>query len=271
MAVNPETQHVFLAVAVNNQSAQIVKLDGSGKLAPLDLENATFSKTELPNAAEDKEVGEGRRRRNNRSSSITDLAFVDGQLVVSGLSKDDAAANVWSLMFPFQKVDQGTTIEIYHGAHGRSEDYAPIKTFVPVIVDGEPNLLAGYVCTPLVKFPLSQLSSASENHGRVQGTTMAELGNRNQPLDMIAYEKDGKNWLLLANSARGVMKISTEGIARDEGISSPVSGGKTAGQTYETIEDLKGTVQLDKLGEHRAVVLIQHENGQLNLKTISLP
>ncbi len=51
----------------------------------------------------------------------------------------------------------------------------------------------------------------------MKGTTVAELGNRNRPLDMIAYKKDGKDFLLLTNSARGVMKVSTDDLEREEG------------------------------------------------------
>lgn len=271
IAVNPETGRLFLSVSTDSRSPRILSLDGSGQLQELDLTKIAYSQAALPNPPEDKEVGEGNRRRNNRGSSITDLAFVDGQLIVSGLSNDSAASHVWSLMFPFQKVDRGTAVEIYHGAHGRSEDYAPISTFIPFIVDGEPNVLAGYVCTPLVKFPLSKLSSSAAEQGKVQGTTVAELGNRNKPLDMIAYKKGGKDYLLLANSARGVMKISTEGIGQNPGITSPIKGGGTAGQEYETISNLQGVVQLDRLDDARAVVLIQEENGKMNLKTIDLP
>jgi hypothetical protein len=35
-----------------------------------------------------------------------------------------------------------------------------------------------------------------------QGKTVAELGNRNRPIDMIVYEKDGKEFLLIANNSR---------------------------------------------------------------------
>ena len=45
------------------------------------------------------------------------------------------------------------------------------------------------------------------------GTTIAELGNRNRPLDMIVYKKDGKEFLLMSNNSRGVMKIPTDGFA----------------------------------------------------------
>ncbi len=56
----------------------------------------------------------------------------------------------------------------------------------------QPHVLAAYTCTPLVKFPLSDLKPGE----KVKGTTIAELGNRNRPLDMIVYQKDGKDYVL---------------------------------------------------------------------------
>ncbi|OYW13960.1 MAG: hypothetical protein B7Z55_16190, partial [Planctomycetales bacterium 12-60-4] len=144
---------------------------------------------------------------------------------------------------------------------------APIRTFVPFVIDGKPSLLAGFVCTPLVRFDLSAVQSGE----KVRGTTVAELGNRNQPLDMVVYKQDGKDYLLLANSARGVMKISTADIEKNAGLTAPVGGGGTAGQPYETIDSLAGTIQLDKLGENRAVVITQVDGGPMTLKTVPLP
>ena len=81
-----------------------------------------------------------------------------------------------------------------------------------------------------MQFPISELKPGS----KIKGKTAAELGNRNRPLDMIAYRKDGKDYLLLANSNRGVMKISTDNIENADKIEAPVGSG-TKGQTYETI------------------------------------
>jgi hypothetical protein len=66
------------------------------------------------------------------------------------------------------------------------------------------------------------------------------------------------------------MKVSTKDIGRKEGIEKPVTGGGTAGQSYETIKDLEGTVQLDKLSDTQAVVVIKTGDA-LALKTVALP
>ncbi len=104
---------------------------------------------------------------------------------------------------------------------------------------------------------------------KIRGTTIAELGNRNQPLDIIAYQKDGRNFLLLANAVRGVMKISSENLLTREGITKRVHG-KTAGQPYETIKSWKGVTQLDQLDDANAIVLIE-EQGHAHLRTLPLP
>jgi hypothetical protein len=234
-------------------------------LSKLSLNKIPFSKVTLPNPPEDNETGQGPRKQNNRESSITDLAFVEGRVIVSGLSNADAPSMVRELLFPFAETDRGTSLEIFHGAHGRYEDFAAVRTFVPFTINGEPSLLASFVCTPLVRIPLAELSPGK----KIRGTTVAELGNRNRPLDMIVYERDGEQFLLLTNSSRGVMKISTVDIGRSEGITEKIND--TAGQSYETIAELQGVVQLDKLDEKRAVIIAQADGGSLDLRTIALP
>jgi len=269
LAVNPLSGNIYVSVTNSGDggSPAIVRIDGSGKMSQVSLEGVGYTKATLPDAPADKVVGEGRRRGNRRLESITDLAYTDGKVLLSGLADADAPATVRELAFPFKEADQGTRIEIFHGAHGRLEDDAVPRTFVPFQIGGEPNLLAGFTCTPLVRFPISQFKPGK----KIRGTTVAELGNRNRPLDMIVYKQKGKNYLLLTNSNRGVMKISTDDIERQEGITERISGGGTAGQPYETIKSLQGIVQLDKLTDQRAVVVAQSESGALNLKTIRMP
>jgi len=270
MVVNPESGKVYFSVTSKHDGKQtpaIVSVDAAGNVGQLNLESIAFSKVELPDAPDDKPVTIRGRKRNLRNQAITDLAYVDSIVLVSGLSKGSAPSTVREIAFPFRKADPGANIEIFHGAHGRVEDYAAPSTIVPFNINGEPNVLAGFTCTPLVKFPISELTSGK----KTRGTTVAELGNRNRPLDMIVYQKDGKDFLLMANSTRGVMKISTENIERKEGIQERVGGGGTAGQTYDTIAELKNVVQLDKLNDQNAVILIKQENGAYDLQTIPLP
>ena len=263
LAVNPLSGNVYLSVATS-KTAALVRINDAGKLSRMSLTGVRFSRVELPGAPEDKVVRRGRRESNRRDDAVTDLAWIDGKVLISGLSGAQSA--VRKVDFPFVAADSGSSIEIFHGAHGRSEDYSAIRTFVPFNINGKPSLLAGYVCTPLVKFPLDGLKAGQ----KTQATTIAELGNRNRPLDMIVYEKDGQEWLLLSNSARGIMKISTKDIAKNPGITERVGGGGVAGQPYETV-DWKNVVQLDKRGTAHAVILVQADEAHQHLQTVALP
>ncbi len=101
------------------------------------------------------------------------------------------------------------------------------------------------------------------------GETVAELGNRNRPLDMVVYEKDGQDHVLMANNARGLMKISLNEISKTKPITDPVED--KAGLEYETIDGMAGVVQLDRLNDGSAVVLVQTDGGGQNLSTMALP
>lgn len=266
IATNPTTGVVFASVTAGDQAA-IIKIDGAGKITQLAMSDVMFAQVTLSNVPEDKVTGQGRRKKNSRGDAITDLAFFEGKLLVSGLQTDGSPSSVREISFPFATADKGVGVQIYHAAHGREEDYAAMRTFVPLMIDGEPNLLAAYVCTPLVKIPLKEFAKAGK---KIKGTTVAELGNRNRPLDMISYTKDGSDFLLLSNSARGVMKITTAGLGDNDGLSEPVRGGGAAGQGFETVDSLQGVVQMDKLNDSHAVVLMDND-GKLDMKTVELP
>ena len=265
LAVNPLSSKVYLSVSRGKgpeATPVLLRVQASDKLEALSLADIGFAKAPLPNPPSPTAERKG---QSQRSDSITDLAYVDGRVFVAGLSNEEFASRLLAIPFPFSRSAQGTSVEIYHGSHGRFETASPIRTFVPFDIQGETHLLAAYTCTPLVKIPVSQLKPGAH----LKGTTVAELGNRNRPLDMIAYKKDGKSFLLMANSSRGVMKITTENIDRAEGITAPVPG--TKGQTYETIESLKGVMQLDQLNDTQAVVLVRNDSGVHSLEAIPLP
>ena len=268
VAVNPASGKVYISVSRGrgpDALPVIVRVDASGKVGEFALDNVAFTRASLPNPPEDQESGSGRRRQNNRDFAITDLAYINGTVVVAGLSNEEFASNLRAIPYPFSDINRGASIEIFHGNHGKLETKSPVRTFVPITWGRNPQIIAAYTCTPLVRIPLSDLRPGV----KVRGTTIAELGNRNQPLDIIAYQKDGKNFLLLANAVRGVMKIGTEDLLTREGITKPVHG-KTAGQPYETIKSWKGVTQLDQLDEANAIVLIE-DQGHAHLRTLPLP
>jgi hypothetical protein len=263
MAANQASANVYLSVS-RGASVVIMRVDAAGKLSEVSLKGVSFAKAELPNPPEDKIVGSGRRKANNRMFSMTDIAFIDGRLVVAGLSNEEFASNLRAIPFPFSKVNRGSSVEIFHGSHGRLETRSPVRAFVPISINGSAQIIAAYTCTPLVRIPLSELKPGV----KVTGTTIAELGNRNRPLDMIAYKKDGKQFILMANNARGIMKISTDKIVSRDGITKKTTG--IVGQPYDTIKALTGVTQLDRLNDASAVILVEAD-GAAELKTVALP
>ncbi len=268
LAVNPLSRRAYLAVSRGrgpDALPVLIRVTATGQLEEVSTAKVRFSRTELPDAPAEATAG---RRGNPRQESITDISFVDDRVVIAGLANEEFASTLRSIPFPFQPVGHGTSVEIYHGAHGQFETRAPIRTFVPFKVKNESQLLAAYTCTPLVQLPVKALTPGA----KIQGKTIAELGNRNRPLDMIVYQKGGKDYLLLANSSRGVMKIDASQIdGANEGIIAPVRDGGTKGVAYETIAGWKGIEQLDRLDASHAAVLRKAEAGALNLESMPLP
>jgi hypothetical protein len=266
VAVNPISGKAYLAVSRGRgpgAAPVLLRVGGNGKLEEVALENVRFAKAEIPNAPGPNTAAKG-KGQSPRSQAITDLAYVDGRVFLAGLSNEEFSSRLLAIPFPFTDAVDGAAIQIYHGAHGRFETQAPVRTFVAYQIKGEPYLMAAYTCTPLVKLPVSELKAGAH----VKGTTIAELGNRNNPLDMVVYQKGGKDYLLMCNSSRGMMKITTDGADSAEPITSRVADRK--GLTYDTIEDMKNVVQLDLLDKGHALVL-RDDNGTLNLETVDLP
>ena len=250
--VNPASGNVYLAVTRKGAGGGpiVLRLGRDGKLAEFALKDVPTASTTLPG---------------NGKTAITGLAYVGGRVVVAGLSNEEFASTLWAVPYPFSRIEKGTAVEIYHGAHGKFETRSPVQSFVPYQISGADYLLAAYTCTPLVKFPVSDLKPGQ----KVRGTTIAELGNRNKPLDMIVYQKDGEEFVLIANSSRGVMKLPASPIADATAITT--KAGPKTGVQYETVGELTGVVQLDKLDDGRALLLVQGDGDTLGLKTIPLP
>ena len=176
--------------------------------------------TTLPLGDEGEEFQFGDRtirllRRPIRTSTITDMAYGDGFLLVAGLSNEEFSSKLRRIPFPFGDEGNDNSLEIFHVSHGKWETAAPIRTFVPY--EGSRSILAGYTCTPLVHFPLDGLEPGSKTVGR----TVAELGAANQPLDMITFVDHGEEHLLVANSAHGLVKIARRDIDAQEPLTEP--------------------------------------------------
>ena len=262
IAVHPRTRNVYVSV-MRGQGAGatpvLFRVDGTGTINMVPMATVKFQKVGLANAP-------AANGQNLRTNVITDMAFADGRLWVAGLSNEEFASKLRAIPYPFANVDAGTSVEIYHGNHRQLETRSPVNAFVPYTLNNQSYLLAGYTCTPLVKFPISDLKPGS----KVRGTTIAEFGAGNRVLDMIVYRKGGQEFLLTANNSRGVMKIPTNTFANAKAITAPVDT-ETGGVPFEKVTSMTGIEQLDKLDEQNSIVIARTSAGALNLQVVPLP
>jgi hypothetical protein len=258
VVTNPISKNVYISVSrgkAGDARAVILKLDTAGKLSEVGLDNVKYAVAELPNPPE---------QNNQKTNTITQVRYVDGKVLVAGLSNEEFSSNMKVIPFPFAPAGRGALIEMYHGSHARYETNSPIRTFVPYTIGKQQFILAAYTCTPLVKIPVSDLKSGA----KIQGTTIAEMGAGNQPLDMVAYKKNGHEYILMANSSHGVTKLDMANVETYKPITSPISD--VAGVPFTTISELKNVKHLQAYDDQQALVL-SGSSGAMDLRTIALP
>jgi hypothetical protein len=274
--VNPISKNVYLSASRGrgpDAMPLIVRVDETGKLSTISFDNAKHSAVSLVDAPESNPTG----RQDPRMQTITNMNFVNGNLIVAGLSNEEWSSALRSIPFPFKEASKGATLQIWHSSHGRFETEAPVRTFVPYTISGQPYILAAYTCTPLVKIPVSQLQPGAQ----VKGVEIADLGAGNQPLDMVPYKKNGHDYILIANTARGVMKLNADNLDSYPAIESPTKT-DVAGVPYDTMSDLNDVLHLTQLDDSDAVIITGKTTGgqpwapgppagPVNLQTIALP
>ena len=265
LAVHPRTRNAYVSVMRGQgagASAALFRVDGAGAIANVPLQALKFQRVEIQNAP----AANAGARSDPRTQVVTDMAFADGKLWVAGLSNEEFASKLRAIPYPFSGIDAGTSVEIYHGNHRQLETRSPVNAFVPYTMNGEQYMLAGYTCTPLVKFPISTLKPGQ----KVRGVTIGEFGAGNRVLDMIVYRKGGQEFLLTANNSRGVMKIPTHTFAAASPIIAPVET-ETGGVPFEKVTAMTGILQLDKLDDSNSIVVARTAAGGMNLQVLALP
>jgi hypothetical protein len=282
MAVHPRSGNVYLSVQRGQGDAaqpvlvRVDRLDGSVTDVSLDdvpaaeaaigdapAEDDERQDITLPFGDEGEELNIGARtirilRQPIRTSTVTDLAYVAGELLVAGLSNEEFSSRLRRIPFPFSDDATGSSLEIFHVSHGKWETAAPIRTFVPY--DGGTAILASYTCTPVVHFPLADLTDGV----KVVGRTVAELGAVNQPLDMVSFVSDGQEYLLVANSAHGLVKID----GRDIDGQSPLTDQKSSVGVPRETKDLQGIRRLANLDDRHVLVLQADDAGRQHLRSL---
>ena len=267
LVVDARTRNSFVSVMRGQGPAArpaLLRVDGAGAISLINTEALQFTSVDLPNLPAANATG-----RNQRSQAITQVKYANGRVWASGLSNEEFASKMWSIAYPFTKADAGKSVEIYHGNHQQLETRAPMYAFVPYTLNNEPYMIGGYLCTPLVKFPVSALVDKAPASKPYRGITIGEFGAGSRPIDMILYKKNNKDFLLMSNTNRGVMKIPTEGFATAAPITTPVTS-ETGGVPFEKIPSMAGVLQLDLLDAKHSIVLAG-TNTALNLRAVELP
>jgi hypothetical protein len=273
VAVNPISKNVYVSAARGRgpDAAPIVaRIDASGKLTLVALDNVKHETVSLADVPADGGSG----RQNPRTQTITDMAFVNGNVMVAGMSNEEWSSALRSIPYPFKTAAKGTQLQIWHSSHGRYETQSPVRTFVPYSIDGKDYVLAAYTCTPLVKIPVSDLKAGAQ----VKGVTIADLGAGNQPLDMVPYKKDGHDFLLIANSSFGVVKMHADNMGQYKPIDSPTVVPDKAGAPYDKITALTNVRHLAALDSSNVVILTSAGGGgfgpavgPMSIRTVALP
>jgi len=279
LAVQEGSEAAYLSVTRGRGDAAIpvlVRVAG-GQVAEVELSGVPFARLELADApAEDDERYDGTlrpvpdadtvtreyvgvelhtARAPLRHAAITDLAWIDGALLVAGASNEEFVATLRRIPFPFTGEVASTGLEIYHVGRGRYETHAPVRALLPF--DGGRSVLTSFICTPIVHFPLDALQPGAHATGR----SVAELGQANQPLDMISYRAGDEEFLLVSGSRLPLYRLPAAALARQEPLLAPHEPGAPREELPQ-----QGVSLMARLGADRVLLLQRGADGAQALR-----
>jgi hypothetical protein len=261
LAVNPVSQNIYVLVRREEGSQTrdlLFKIGNEANIEDVPLENIRYSKISIENApgAEAKLW-----RRSARTYTITDISYAGGELFVSGLSNEEFASSLRRIPFPFTNTMATTGLQVYHVSHGANETHAPIHRFLPYEFDQEMHIVAGYMCTPLVTFPVPEL----KNGAKIIGKTVAELGAGNTPTGIISYKWARKSYILVGNNRHPLMKFNPQDIANAVSLEHPSRERGTKRTTFR-----EGSIR--HIADYNAdyiVVVNKESDDSLTLRSIA--
>jgi hypothetical protein len=260
MAVNPTSQEIYLAVTRKSASNEpvLIKVDNKGSLSQVSLSDVSYYETSLTDVpAADAKLPQP---WHSRTMAVTDMAFVDGELMVAGLSGEEFSSKLRRYSYPFTNQAKSVKLEIYHTSHDQYETNSPIETFLPFTVNGQQQILAGYGCSPIATFALSDIRTKDQ----LRGNTIAELGGGNRPVDMILHKKN----LYISNSDRTLMRMTPEDLNNAKPLTTRAPGiYEATGVEYLSIASV-GVTQLANLNNNYFVYIQRNiQDGSLNLRS----
>ncbi len=270
MVLRPGTAQAYVAISYGaEKKPALIVVTNDRKARRIDLKAAKSTFTELRDAPSAK--SEFWNEIPERSFTVTDMKWHNGEVFVAGLSNQDFASTLRRVKYPFDSKQSTTSVEIYHTGHNLIETRAPIRALSFATWGGKPYLVAAYTCTPIVTIPLEDLKDGAH----VRGKTIAEMGYGNTPAGLVSYsmtEKGKKeDYLLLVNFQRGASVIpvsQVEAASAGPGMNKPVPFSQIAGLDV-TPAPLAGVLRIDNLDDKSFIVVRrQLENDALQLVTV---
>jgi hypothetical protein len=277
MAVNPISKNTYLAVSrgrrnftrdwqLPNEVANanvLLRVTPAGNIQEVRLNQVKYSAVEITGAPREGAHVDGKKAE--RVDTISDMAFADGKLYVSGLSNEEFASTMRIFPFPFAGPASASSLEIYHGSHGKYETKAPVRAFLPIRIRDKPYVLASYLCTPLVLFTAEELKDKKH----VKGKTIGEFGDGNYPLDMLGFQYKGKDYVMVVNSTRGVIVLDAAELAKPlPSITAPIED--TAGVAVHYLRN-RGALEAENYGAKDLMILRRDAiTGDVSLESMQI-
>ncbi len=273
LAVNPASGVVYFAILKQaDKQHAILTFDARGHIGLVDLSQRPHARIAL-------------HAGDSKVSRVTDVAWAEDRVIASGRSNEEFSSKIFSIDAPLKHEDASAAFsaETYHVSHRRWETKAPMSVVIPFKENGKSYVVGAFSCTPIVKYPLDDLTPGSQ----VKGVSMIELGSGNRPLDMFVYQKGGKSYVL-ANTFRfhhkrrafgpspywtvkfeqsllsGRQQTNEKAVRRLKGDYQPAT------ERIQLVADYHGVVQMDRLSHDRAVVLRDGDRG-MSLDVLPLP
>ena len=274
LAVNPASGRAYIAVRKQDDKRYLIlTVDGSGPAQLFDLEGVTFARIQLPKGEQ------------APISKITDVAATDGRIVAAARANEEFASKIFSIATPVKHNASANiySAETYHVSHRKWETKAPMSVILPFEEDGKQYVAGAFSCTPVVKYPLDAVQPGA----RIKGSSVLEVGSGNRPIDMILYEKEGKQYVLtntfrfhherrpFGPSPYWTVRFDRDVLFEDDEVNEEalrrLKGNDPGTDRVEMIEAYHGVSQLDRLGADRAVVIRTSADGRDDLEVLPLP
>ncbi len=224
LAVHPVSSEVYISLSrIGNFASQpaVVKVTQDEEIILVNLSELPFQKQELnefpsrdvtfrprgmgtmPPLPRDVAKGEVALS----SLAIMDMEYHQGELFVAGVAHDNFLSSLRRISFPFDGNQSITNVEMYHIAHDQYETRAPIRAMSIQDIDGKPQLIAAYTCSPVVLVPLEDIQDGA----KIAAKTIIDMGN-GQPLDMVPFSIGDQSMLFVTNNSRSPQVIPVDGL-----------------------------------------------------------